>query len=45
MRCDCEVCRNNEDGYCLCGSYIRLDENGVCTDMERDPEKEAHHDD
>lgn len=33
MRCQCERCENNEDGYCLNASYVELDENGVCTDM------------
>lgn len=45
MRCDCEICRNNEDGCCLCEDYVRLDENGVCIDMERDLEKEARYND
>lgn len=33
MRCQCERCENNEDGYCLNASYVELDENGVCVDM------------
>lgn len=33
MRCDCEKCESNDTGYCLIGSYVKIDENGVCTDM------------
>lgn len=41
MRCDCEQCESNDAGYCLIGNYVRIDENGVCTDMVPRREEES----
>lgn len=33
MRCDVLRCVSNDDGYCLCDSYVEIDENGCCSEM------------
>lgn len=30
MRCRALECRENENGYCTCDSYIEIDETGQC---------------
>ena len=33
MRCRVLKCIENESGYCLCSSYVEIDENGECSCM------------
>ena len=30
MRCQVENCVENEEGYCMSGSYVTIDANGMC---------------
>lgn len=34
MRCDVKNCLSNEDGYCMDSSYVSIDENGECSQIE-----------
>lgn len=34
MRCAVKNCLSNEDGYCMDSSYVSIDENGECGQME-----------
>ncbi len=40
MRCDCLLCENNEDGYCLNSSYVCITEDGMCDSMLLMPKEE-----
>lgn len=41
MRCRVLKCRENEDGCCMCSSYVEIDENGQCDCMRvRSEDKE-----
>lgn len=33
MLCDMLRCVNNEDGYCMCSSYVEIDETGACKEI------------
>ena len=33
MRCRVYKCYENEDGCCMCSSYVEIDENGQCDRM------------
>jgi hypothetical protein len=33
MRCRVVKCNENEDGCCMCSSYVEIDENGQCDHM------------
>lgn len=33
MRCCVLKCHENEDGYCMCSSYVEINENGQCKSM------------
>ena len=33
MRCEVLKCRENENGYCSCDSYVGIDKNGECNMM------------
>jgi hypothetical protein len=33
MRCAVLNCKENENGYCTCSSYVEIDETGSCTEM------------
>lgn len=33
MRCQCLRCRENEDGYCGCESYVCIGPDGTCDQM------------
>lgn len=34
MRCDVRKCLSNEDGYCMDSSYVSIDKNGECSQIE-----------
>lgn len=44
MRCEVLNCKENEDGYCTCASYVTITADGMCdqmyipTDKEQPPE-------
>jgi hypothetical protein len=40
MRCDCLLCENNEDGYCLNSSYVCITEDGMCDSTLLMPKEE-----
>lgn len=42
MRCDVRNCLSNEDGYCMDSSYVSIDENGECSQMEITEAEEEH---
>lgn len=47
MRCEVLNCMSNEDGYCPLDSYIRIEEDGTCSEMhilieEDENENEDH---
>lgn len=33
MLCDVLSCVNNVDGYCMCSSYVEIDETGECKEI------------
>lgn len=33
MRCDVLNCRENNDGYCSCESYVSIGSDGTCSQM------------
>lgn len=33
MPCDVLRCVNNADGYCMCSSYVEIDETGCCREI------------
>lgn len=33
MLCNVFRCGNNTDWYCMCSSYVEIDENGCCSKM------------
>ena len=33
MRCRCDKCHYNEDGFCCQPSYVSIDENGECDQL------------
>lgn len=33
MRCRCITCKENENGYCTCSSYVEISEDGSCDSM------------
>lgn len=33
MRCEVLNCIENENGYCMCSSYVGIDNNGRCDTM------------
>lgn len=34
MRCEVDGCVNNDNGYCLCSSYVPINRDGECDSME-----------
>ena len=33
MRCAVLNCKENENGYCSCSSYVEIEEDGSCSEM------------
>lgn len=33
MRCAVLKCKENQNGYCSCSSYVEIDESGSCSEM------------
>lgn len=33
MLCDMLRCVNNAEGYCMCSSYVEIDETGCCREI------------
>lgn len=33
MRCRVYNCKENENGFCCCSSYVEINENGECDSM------------
>lgn len=44
MRCRVLKCYENEDGCCMCSSYVEIDENGQCDRMYVPTESEVNED-
>lgn len=34
MRCEAYGCRNNDGGYCMCASYVVIEEDGTCSEID-----------
>ncbi len=34
MRCACKNCINNEDGYCAISSYVQIEQDGTCSEID-----------
>lgn len=47
MRCRVLNCKENENGYCTCSSYVEIDEDGYCDSMfiPGEPEDDESEDD